>query len=278
MAAVTTAVVGAGIALKGQRDAKNAAERATRRTQAATEEAQQAIEEAQKQGGAELEAAQIKAAQDLQRATLAGEREVIAANQNAARLLSRAVTEPDGTLKPFAQEAVNAFQQTRRSILENKGFGGAAQQSIAQAAIQGGQIPGQAASPLIMRELQRQGELASSAANPAQQQALTTLANRGLATQTQRAQNQLTGQSNIGSLIEGLAQKRTDLLQGSLAGIGSKLLGAQQSQFEQTLAPQDFTASRAENRALLDLVGDRTNLAGLKTLSDLAGQIFKRET
>ena len=274
MAAVTSTVVATGVAVKNARDQKKASSKAARRSAQAQEQATREIEKARKLGAEELQAAQIKAAQDIQRATLLGEREIFEANQRAAQTLSRAITEPDGTLKPFSENAVATFQQTRDKILADEGLGGAAGASIQQAALQGAQIPGQEQSPIVQQEIQRQAMLAESAAAPKQQDLLARAASQGLQDQTQRARLGFTGQRNLANLIQATATDRKKILQGALASTVNPLLKAQEQAFAQTQAPADTSGLFAEASALSDVARRGAQQQSLEAIAQGLGEIF----
>jgi hypothetical protein len=234
MAAITTAVVATAVAVKGQRDAKKA------RQNAANDQRNSAIQSANL----------------LDKAGRAGEADIMRQSGLAAETSSRGASEASAQLDPFAD--LQAIQQAQEEFIGNLPVSGAIADSIRAASTDFIRSRPEMfdLSPVVSREVDRQGDLSVSAASPDFRNSLLAAGQQGLAATSDQAQIKRAGLQRLSDLAGTTASQRA----GALVGAAPQLAQLQ--------------ASGNEARLLSGIAGQRANTQTAESVAGLAGQLF----
>jgi len=229
---IGTAVVGLGLALKGQQDNKKA---------------QQNAANEQRQGA-------IQSANLLDKAGRSAEADILRQSALAAETSQLGATEAAAQLEPFAD--LQAVQRAQEEFIGNLPVSGAIADSIRQASTDFIRTRPEIfnLSPIVSREVDRQGDLSVSAASPQFRQNLLAAGQQGLAATSDVARIKSAGLQRLSDLEGGAASQRA----GALVGANPQL--------------SQLSASANEARLLSGVAGQRAQTQGLETLAGLAGQ------
>jgi len=234
MAAITTAVVGAALVVKGQRDTKKANQRA-----------------ADQQRQAALQSAKL-----LDAAGKASEADILRQSVLASETSDRGAAEASAQLDPFAD--LQAIERAQEEFIGNLPVSGAIADSIRAASTDFIRNKPEMfnLSPVVSREVDRQGELSVSAASPDFRQSLLSAGQQGLAATSDQAQLERSRLQRLADLTGSTASDRAGVLVGA--------------------APQlaQLQASGTEARLLSDVAGQRANTQTAESVAGLAGQLF----
>ena len=234
MAAITAAVVGTAVAVKGQRDQKKAQKKASDRQEDA------AIQSAKVLGASGVEA----------------EKDILAAQEEAVQAIGAGAEAAAGRIEPFT-EGVRGFEQAQEQILSGLPISGPLADRIraesTQAILSRPELFN--VSGPIGAEVQRQGDLTVSGVTPGITQNLLTAGQQGLAAVGDVAGIRQRGFENLADIASSSGAQRSSVLVG------------------QTPALQQFATSAQESRLLGDVAGQRANTATAQTLAGLGGTI-----
>jgi len=233
MAAITTAVVGAALVVKGQRDTKKANQRA-----------------ADQQRQAALQSAKL-----LDAAGRASEADILRQSVLASETSDRGAAEASAQLDPFAD--LQAIERAQEEFIGNLPVSGAIADSIRSASTDFIRNKPEMfnLSPVVSREVDRQGDLSVSAASPDFRQSLLSAGQQGLAATSDQAQLERSRLQRLADLTGSTASQRAGVLVGA--------------------APQlaQLQASGNEARLLSEVAGQRANTQTAESVAGLAGQI-----
>lgn len=233
MAAITTAVVGTAVAVKGQRDAKKA---------------QQAAAEGQ-------QVALAQSAQLVGEAGRAAERDILEAQRAAAREIGAGTIEAQREIQPFTA-AAGGYDLARQAMLEGQQLGGPLAESIRLASLGGtDERIFQGMGDPVQREIMRQAGVNVSAATPeiaGQQLAQGT---QGIAALGDVAALRQRGFESLADIASGTGAARATLLTGNVPQLQQLASGAQ------------------EARILSDIAGQRARTGTIEELAKLAGRL-----
>lgn len=233
MAAITSAVVSTAVAIKAQRDQKKA---------------QQSAAAAQRQ-------ANIESADILAKAGREAEADILRASGEAAVTAGLAAQEAEAALIPFAD--TEAFRRAQNDILGGLPISGEIANSIKQASTDFIRSrPEFNLSGPVGREVERQGDLAVSAATPAFSSSMIGAGQQGLAATSDIAQIRQRGLQRLGDIAGSQAAQRATVLVGQTPELARLATGASEARVLGDVAGQNFQANAAES------------------LAGLAGQIF----
>ena len=229
MAAITSAVVGTAIAVKGSRDSKKANQRA-----------------ADKQRDASIESANV-----LAKAGRAGEADILRQNALARHTSELATIESAEQLRPFAD--TSAFQRATDEFLGNLPVGGAIADSIRQSSIDfvssRPEFSGMIGNTPVGQEIERQGDLAVSAATPQFRDSLLQSAQSGLAGAADVAQIEQRGFNRLGDIAGSEAAQRSSILIGQGPQLAQLQTGADDARLLSSVAGQNFRTGATEQIA-----------------------------
>ena len=233
MAAITTAVVGAALVVKGQRDTKKANQRA-----------------ADQQRQAALQSAKL-----LDAAGKASEADILRQSVLASETSDRGAAEASAQLDPFAD--LQAIERAQEEFIGNLPVSGAIADSTRSASTDFIRNKPEMfnLSPVVSREVDRQGDLSVSAASPDFRQSLLSAGQQGLAATSDQAQLERSRLQRLADLTGSTASQRAGVLVGA--------------------APQlaQLQASGNEARLLSEVAGQRANTQTAESVAGLAGQI-----
>ena len=228
------AVVGVGLAVKGQRDAKKASQSAA---------------EGQRQ-------AAIQSANLLDKAGRAGEADILRQSALAAETSSRGASEASAQLDPFAD--LQAIERAQEEFIGNLPVSGAIADSIRAASTDFIRNKPEMfnLSPVVSREVDRQGDLSVSAASPDFRNSLLAAGQQGLAATSDQAQIKRAGLQRLADLTGSTASQRAGVLVGANPALAQ------------------LQASGNEARLLSSVAGQRANAQTAESIAGLAGQLF----
>jgi len=234
MAAITTAVVATAVAVKGQRDQKKAAKKASDRQ----------------------ESAAIQSAKVLGKAGVEAEGEILQAQQEAALAIGEGTAAAAGRIEPFT-EGVAGFEQAGDQILSGLPISGPLADRIRSASTEAILSRPELfnISGPVGAEVQRQGDLTVSGVTPGITQNLLTAGQQGLAAVGGVAGIRQRGFENLADIASSSGAQRASVLVG------------------QTPALQQFSSGAAQSRLLGDVAGQQANTATANTLAGLGGTI-----
>lgn len=227
MAAITTAVVGTAVAIKGQRDAKKA------RKKAASDQRQAAIE------SADFLAKQGKLA----------EADIIEATAKAREKSILAAEEAEAAISPFA--SMEAYNQAKEQIIGNLPVGGAIADRIRSATDQyvASRPEFAGISNVMKNELSRQGSLAVGAATPQFRNALAAEGAAGLAASQDVGQIRQRSFERLADIAGGEASQRANLLIGQAPQLRQLSTGATEARLLGDISGSNYKAQKAETLA-----------------------------
>jgi hypothetical protein len=229
MSAITSAVVGTAIGLKGQRDAKKASQRA-----------------ADGQRDAAIESANL-----LAKAGRAGEADIQRQNAIARHTSEIAAIESAAQLQPFAD--TGAFQRATDEFLSNLPVGGAIADSIKRSSLDfvasRPEFSGMMGNTPVGREIDRQGDLAVSAATPQFRDSLLQSAQSGLAGAADVAQIEQRGFNRLGDIAGSEAAQRSSILIGQAPQLAQLQTGADNARLLSGVVGQNFKTGATEQIA-----------------------------
>lgn len=234
MAVITTAVVATAVAVKGQRDAKKANQRA------ADEQRQAAIQSANL----------------LDEAGRAGEADILRQSALAAETSDRAAIDASAQLDPFAD--LQSIDKSMDQIIGNLPVSGAIGDSIRKASTDFIRTRPEMfnLSPVVSREVDRQGDLSVSAATPDFNNAMLAAGQQGLAATSDQAQIKRAGLQRLSDLSGSTASQRAGVLVGAAPQLAS------------------LASSAKESSLLSSVAGQRANTQTAESLAGLAGTLF----
>ena len=249
MAAITSAVVGTAVAVKGQRDAKKAQQSAARGVRDAA----------------------IESANLLAEAGRAGEADIIRQNALARNTSEMAAIESAEQLQPFAD--TSAFQRATDEFMGNLAVSGPIADSIKRSSIDfvrsRPEFSGMMGNTPVGREIDRQGDLSVSAASPQFRDSLLQSAQSGLAGAADVAQIKQRGLNRLGDLAGSEASQRSGVLIGQTPELARLQTGADDARLLSSVAGQNFRTGATEQIAGLagnltqQFSGSRNNQASL---------------
>lgn len=226
-------VVGAVVGIKANRDAKKAQKRA-----------------AEGQKRAALESAKL-----LEEAGRKAEADIIRQNLLARESAEQAAIEGEEPISPFA--SLEAVQQAQDQIIGNLPISGALADSIRQASTEFIQSrPEFDLSGPVGAEVQRQGDLSVSAAQPQFDRSLFAAGQQGLAAAADVGQIRQRGLQRLGDIAGGEGAQRASVLVGQVPTLTRLATGAQ------------------EARLLGDVAGQQAQTQTAESLAGLAGQLL----
>jgi hypothetical protein len=227
--AVGAATVGTAVALKGQRDAKKAGQNA-----------------ANQQRQASIESAQV-----LAKAGKQGEADIMMQNAEARFTSNMAAVDAAEQIRPFAD--TNAFNETINSFLGNLPIDGAIADSIKRSStdfvMSRPEFRDMIGDSPVGREIDRQGDLAVSAATPQFNDSLMQNAQAGLAGATDLAQIEQSGLNRLGSIAGGEASQRSNILMGQAPALTQLRSSADNAQLLSSVVGQNFRTGATEQIA-----------------------------
>jgi len=234
MVTAVAAVVSTAVAVKGQRDAKKASQRAA---------------DGQRQ-------AALQSANLLDKAGKAGEADILRQSALAAETSSRGASEASAQLDPFAD--LQALERAQDEIIGNLPVSGAIADSIRKASTDFIRTRPEMfdLSPVVSQEVDRQGDLSVSAASPDFRNSMLAAGQQGLAATSDQAQIKRAGLQRLADLTGTTASQRA----GVLVGAAPQLAQLQ--------------ASGNEARLLSEVAGQRANTQTAESVAGLAGQLF----
>jgi len=226
MAAITSAVIATAVALKAQRDNKQAQQRAA----------------------SSQRRANIEAAETLSNAGRKAEADILLANENAAITAGLAAQEAEQAMTPFAD--TQAFQRAQEDILSGLPVSGEIANSIKQASTDFIRSrPEFNLSGPVGREVERQGDLAVSSATPAFTDSMIGAGQQGLAATSDIAQIRQRGLQRLGDIAGSQAAQRSSVLIGQTPELAQLATGANEARLLGDVAGQQFQSSAAESLA-----------------------------
>ena len=226
MAAITSAVVGTAITIKGQRDAKKAQQSALNQQRNAAIESANVLAKAGRGAEADL----------LRQANLAG----ATSSQGAQDAMA--------TLAPFVD--YQAMQRSQDEILGNLGLSGPIADSIRQASteyvksrpeFQGGNV--------MEGQVQRQGDLAVGQAGADFRDRMLTAGQQGLAAAGDVARIEQAGIQRLSDIAGGTASQRASVLTGSAPVLSQLSSSAEESRMLSGIVGQNSQANQFESLA-----------------------------
>lgn len=236
MAGVTSAVIGAAVAVKGSIDAKKG----------------------QRKAASDIAQANIQSAQQLEEAGRKAEADILREKARAAESIGVGAELAEAQIAPFVGPGTLAFEQIQAEILGGLPISGPLAESLKSASTEFVRSrPGlfDLSSPVIQGAVEQQGELSVSGAQPAFRQNLLTAAQQGIGA---------TGD------VAGIRQRGLE----SLADIAGAT-GAQRASALVGQAPQlaQLSAGAGQARLLGDVAGQRARTDITETLAGLAGRL-----
>ena len=239
MVTATGALIGAAVgstalAIKGQRDAKKASQSAA---------------EGQRQ-------AAIQSADLLDKAGKAGEADILRQSALAEETSIRGASEASAQLDPFAD--LQALELAQEQFIGNLPVSGAIADSIRAASTDFIRSRPEMfnISPVVDREVDRQGDLSVSAASPDFRNSLLASGQQGLAATSDQAQIKRAGLQRLADLSGNAASNRATVLVGANPALAQ------------------LQASSNEARLLSNVAGQRANAQTAESITGLAGQLF----
>ena len=231
---ITAAVIGTAVVVKGQRDTKKANQRAA---------------EGQRQ-------AALQSANLLDKAGRASEADIMRQSALAAETSNRGASEASAQLDPFAD--LQALERAQEEFIGNLPVSGAIADSIRAASTDFIRNKPEMfnLSPIVSREVDRQGDLSVSAASPDFRQSLLAAGQEGLAATSDQAQIERSRLQRLSDLSGSASSQRA----GVLVGANPQLAQLQ--------------ASGNEARLLSSVAGQRANTQTAESVAGLAGQLF----
>jgi hypothetical protein len=226
--AEAAAVVGAITSIAGVSSQRSAAKRAAEGQQRAAIENVQFLQEQGRAG-----------------AGLIGESAAEAA-QRAALIPGAAISQ----IQPFQQAGTDAFQTAQQQILTGSADAGGIGRSVAGAA-GGVQIPGQAQSDVVQREMQRQAGLLGQGVAPQVQQSLLGLGRQGLAAAGDVAGITTRAGQRLGDIGAQATSQQATALIGQLPQISQQITSAGEAQLLGQLAGGQARTQTIEQLARL---------------------------
>jgi len=226
MAAVTSAVVGAAVAVKSARDAKKARESAAK----------------------DQERAAIQSAKQLKTATRSGELDILQAQKEAAQRIALGTTEAESRLQPFLEPGIQAQQLATDQILGGAPISGGIADVVREAAL-AGVDPRIFATEGIQPELARQADLAVSGITPDINQSLLALGGQGIATAGDIGAIRSRGLESLADIAGGTGAQRASLLVGTGGQLQELGGSAREARLLGDVAGQQFRTSAAESLA-----------------------------
>lgn len=198
----------------------------------------------------------MQSASLLDSAGRAGEADILRQSALAAETSSRGATEAAAQLDPFAD--LQALERAQDEIIGNLPVSGAIADSIRKASTDFIRTRPEMfdLSPVVSREVDRQGDLSVSAASPDFRSSLLVAGQQGLAATSDQAQIKRAGLQRLADLTGSTASQRAGVLVGA--------------------APQlaQLQASGNEARLLSGVAGQRANTQTAESVAGLAGQLF----
>jgi len=229
MAAITSAVVGTAVAVKGQRDAKKAQQRAADQSRDAS----------------------IESANLLAEAGRAAEGDIQRQNALARHTSELAAIESAEQLQPFAD--TTAFQRATNEFMGNLPVSGAIADSIKRSSIDFVRNRPEFSTMMgdtpVGREIDRQGDLAVSAATPQFRDSLMQSAQSGLAGAADVAQIEQRGFNRLADIAGSEASQRSNVLIGQTPELARLQTGADDARLLSNVAGQNFRTGAAEEIA-----------------------------
>lgn len=234
MAAVTTAVVGTAVAIKGQRDAKKA----------------------QQSAAAQQEQAAIQSAQMIGEAGKAGERDILYAQKEAAKEIGLGAEEAAREIQPFAG-AARGYDLASQRILQNQQLTGPFANLIRRATMSGVNTPlfADMGDP-VRREMLRQAGINVSAAEPE----ITSA-------QLQQGTQGITALGDIAGIRKRGFESLADIAEGTGAARATALMG-------QIPELQKLASGATEARMIGDIAGQKARTGTIEELAKLAGRVI----
>ena len=224
MAAITAAVVGTAVAIKGQRDAKKAQQNALNQ-----------------QSQANIESANI-----LSKAGREAEADILRQNNIAGQTSSRGTIDAMSTLAPFVD--YEAMKRSQNEIIGNLGLTGPIADSIRQGTAEYiNSRPEFQNSNIMQGQAQRQGDLAVGAAGDDFRQRLLTTGQQGLAAATDVANIEQSGIQRLADLAGNTSSARSSLLIGQTGGLANLSSSANEARLLSGVAGQNAKANQFES-------------------------------
>jgi hypothetical protein len=230
MAAVTSSVVSAAVAVKGHMDAKDA----------------------QKDAAKQQERAAIQSAKQLAEATAAGEKDVLAAQQEAAQRSAMGATEAQQRLQQYVDPGREAFTQGQDLILSGQSIGGPLGESLRNAAL-GGVNPNIYETAGIQPEIARQADIAVSGLTPQFRDNLMAAGQQGIAAAGDIGGIRSRGLDRLADIAGATGAQRASLLIGTGPQLQNLAASQQEAKLLSGLAGQQ--AKTANINTLSKLAG-----------------------
>lgn len=210
---------------------------------------------AQENAAREQQRANLQSAQLLERAGREGEADIARQAALAAETAADAIAAGTAPIEMFADP--QAVQAAQDQIISNLPVSGPLADSIRQASTQFIQSrPEFDLSGPVGQEVQRQGELAVSAATPQFTEALTTAGQQGLAGIVDVSQIRQRGAQRLANIAGSQATQRASALVGQAPQLAQLRSGA------------------TEARLLGEVAGQQAQTRNLESLAQLGGTLF----
>lgn len=234
MAAITSAIIGTALTIKGQQDAKRAQQAAASKQSAAAAQSAQLLAQAGEAGAGDISAGAREAGKEIR----AGMRE-------AAR-----------EIKPYTQ-AAEGYDLASQAIMQGQPISGPLADYIRQASIQGAnsRIFEGLGSP-VQQEIARQAGINVSAISP-----------DVIAAQLAQGTQGISALGDISNIRQRGFGTLSDLASGTAGSKATALIG-------QVPQLQQLSQSGQEARILSDVAGQRATTSGLEELAKLAGKVI----
>lgn len=231
MAGITSAVVGIGGSLLGARSQRRAQQRAARDQERAT----------------------VESARILESAGRAGQGDIARQGSLAAQTAFQAAIDSAAPIEQFAD--VDAVRAAQNQIISNSypSFGS----SISGAADEFIRSRPEFQGLGLDAEIDRQANLAASAATPVFTGALTTAGQQGLAGVTDLSQLSQRGANRLAQIEGSVASNRANVLSGQTAGLANLAISGQDA------------------RALSQAAGQQARATGLEALAQFGGEVLE---
>jgi hypothetical protein len=217
---------------------------------------QQQAKKAQKNAANQARLAALQSADLLDKAGRAGEADIMRQSALAEETSTLGAIDASTQLDPFAD--LQALERAQDEIIGNLPVSGAIADSIRAASTDFIRSRPEMfnLSPVVSREVDRQGDLSVSAASPDFKNSLLAAGQEGLAATSDQAQIKRAGLQRLSDLAGSTASQRAGVLVGA--------------------APQlaQLQASGNEARLLSSVAGQRANTQTAESVAGLAGQLF----
>ncbi len=226
MAAITLAVVGTAIAIKGQRDTKKA----------------------QKKAAKKVSEASIQSAEQLREATRAGEIDILEAQRQAAQRVALGSVEAQARIQPFAAPGALAFQRGKQQVLAGGRIGGGIGEAVRRASLSG-------IDPRVFEtaglggELARQARISESGITPAFNQELLAAGRGGIAAAGDIGGIRGRGFERLADIVGATGAQRASLLVGSGPQLQQLSQGANEARLLSDVASQRARTSQIQTLA-----------------------------